>query len=135
MDSGGSHYAPSDKPLFTSGYNALCNIDLAGKRVLEVCCGRGELAVQFAKAWPETEVIANDRYPEAGQFIKNAQNRGEVSNLIYECGDALALTTHADASLDLIFGQAALHHLAHDECYIANSVKSEVVVQGAMSFA
>jgi organic hydroperoxide reductase OsmC/OhrA len=29
----------------------------------------------------------------------------------------------------------ALHHLAHDECYIANSVKCEVVVQGSMSFA
>jgi organic hydroperoxide reductase OsmC/OhrA len=29
----------------------------------------------------------------------------------------------------------ALHHLAHEECYIANSVKSEVVVKGAMSFA
>jgi len=28
-----------------------------------------------------------------------------------------------------------LHHLAHEECYIANSVKAEVVVQGAMSFA
>jgi organic hydroperoxide reductase OsmC/OhrA len=28
-----------------------------------------------------------------------------------------------------------LHHLAHDECYIANSVKSEIVVQGSMSFA
>jgi organic hydroperoxide reductase OsmC/OhrA len=28
-----------------------------------------------------------------------------------------------------------LHHLAHEECFIANSVKSEVVVQGAMSFA
>jgi organic hydroperoxide reductase OsmC/OhrA len=28
-----------------------------------------------------------------------------------------------------------LHHLAHDECYIANSVKSEVVVAGTMSFA
>jgi organic hydroperoxide reductase OsmC/OhrA len=28
-----------------------------------------------------------------------------------------------------------LHHLAHDECYIANSVKSDVVVQGSMSFA
>jgi len=28
-----------------------------------------------------------------------------------------------------------LHHLAHEECYIANSVKCEVVVQGAMSFA
>lgn len=28
-----------------------------------------------------------------------------------------------------------LHHLAHEECYIANSVKCEVVVGGAMSFA
>jgi len=28
-----------------------------------------------------------------------------------------------------------LHHLAHEECYIANSVKSEIVVKGAMSFA
>ena len=28
-----------------------------------------------------------------------------------------------------------LHHLAHDECYIANSIKSEVVVKGAMSHA
>jgi organic hydroperoxide reductase OsmC/OhrA len=28
-----------------------------------------------------------------------------------------------------------LHHLAHEECYIANSVKCEVVVRGAMSFA
>ena len=28
-----------------------------------------------------------------------------------------------------------LHHLAHDECYIANSVKSEVVVAASMSFA
>jgi organic hydroperoxide reductase OsmC/OhrA len=27
-----------------------------------------------------------------------------------------------------------LHHVAHEECFIANSVKSEVVVQGAMSF-
>jgi organic hydroperoxide reductase OsmC/OhrA len=28
-----------------------------------------------------------------------------------------------------------LHHLAHEECFIANSVKSDVVVQGTMSFA
>ena len=28
-----------------------------------------------------------------------------------------------------------LHHLAHEECYIANSVKSDVVVKGAMSLA
>lgn len=28
-----------------------------------------------------------------------------------------------------------LHHLAHEECFIANSVKSDVVVEGTMSFA
>ena len=27
-----------------------------------------------------------------------------------------------------------LHHLSHEECFIANSVKTEVIVQGAMSF-
>ena len=27
-----------------------------------------------------------------------------------------------------------LHHLSHEECFIANSVKSEVIVQGTMSF-
>lgn len=27
-----------------------------------------------------------------------------------------------------------LHHLAHEECFIANSVKSEVAIQGTMSF-
>jgi organic hydroperoxide reductase OsmC/OhrA len=34
-----------------------------------------------------------------------------------------------DAQLD------ELHHLSHEECYIANSVKTEVVVAGTMSFA
>jgi organic hydroperoxide reductase OsmC/OhrA len=29
----------------------------------------------------------------------------------------------------------ALHHDAHEECYIANSVKSDVIVKGTMSFA
>lgn len=28
-----------------------------------------------------------------------------------------------------------LHHLSHEECFIANSVKSDVVVEGTMSFA
>lgn len=114
LDSARGHYAPSDKPLFISGYNALCAMDLTGKRALEVCCGRGELAVQFARSFPGAEVIANDRYSNAGQFINEAHGRGEVPNLRYECADALALTAHADASLDLVFGQAALHHLAHD---------------------
>jgi len=114
LESARGHYAPSDRPLFISGYNALCGVDLTGKRALEVCCGRGELAVQFARACPGTEVIANDRYPEAGKVIREAQVRGEVPNLKYECGDALSLTGHPDASLDLVFGQAALHHLAHD---------------------
>jgi organic hydroperoxide reductase OsmC/OhrA len=29
----------------------------------------------------------------------------------------------------------ALHHDAHEECFIANSVKSDVIVKGTMSFA
>ena len=114
LESGRWHYAPSDRPLFVAGYNALCAVDLTGRRALEVCCGRGELAVELARAFPGAAVIANDRYPTAGKLIREAHGRGEVSNLAYECGDALDLSRHSDGSLDLVFGQAALHHLAHD---------------------
>ena len=55
-----------------------------------------------------------DRYPEAGAALKEAQTREGLANLRYACGDALRLTEFADASLDLVYGQATLHHLAHD---------------------
>jgi organic hydroperoxide reductase OsmC/OhrA len=65
-----------------------------------------------------------------GEMAKNEAGRMWVSKVTLDP----AITFGGDkrpsaAQLD------ELHHLAHDECYIANSVKCEVVVQGSMAFA
>jgi SAM-dependent methyltransferase len=55
-----------------------------------------------------------DRYPDAGKAIREASKEPGLSNLLYRCGDALNLIDFPAASLDLVYGQATLHHLAHD---------------------
>ncbi len=109
-----AHYQKSDLPLFAAGYAELCRVDLTGGRVLEVCCGVGELARELARTFPGAEVIGLDRYPEAGAAIKEARAREGLANVRYACGDAMKLMDFADGSLDLVYGQATLHHLAHD---------------------
>jgi organic hydroperoxide reductase OsmC/OhrA len=73
-----------------------------------------------------------DAYRDAavGEMTKNERGKLWVSRVILSpaitfSGEKRPTAEHFDA----------LHHLAHEECYIANSVKSEIVVKGAMSFA
>ncbi|MBV9999153.1 MAG: class I SAM-dependent methyltransferase [Verrucomicrobia bacterium] len=106
------HYAPADQPMFEAAYAELCRIDLNGKNVLEVCCGAGMLAVCLARVFPDARITALDRYADAGGEITAVQP--ELPNLKYVVGDALNLPQYADGSFDLIYGQATLHHLAHD---------------------
>lgn len=114
MVSACAHYFRSDIPMFVSGYNELCRNDLSGGRALEICCAVGELALGLGRAFPQAEVLAMDRYPEGGSAIREAQKSGRDANVRYVCGDAMNLVGFADESLDLVFGQAALHHLGHD---------------------
>jgi len=111
---GCAHYCKSDLPLFVCGYNELCRQDLRGGRILEICCGAGELAAGMARIFPKSEVIALDCYPEAGGSLKEAAAKEGLRNAHYLCGDALRLTEFDDGSLDLVYGQATLHHVAHD---------------------
>ena len=73
-----------------------------------------------------------DAYEDSavGEMTKNAAGKMWVSKITLNPAIVFAGDKRPSAEqLD------ALHHLAHDECYIANSVKSEVVVQGSMAFA
>lgn len=64
-----------------------------------------------------------------GEMSKNERGKLWVSRIILSPAIVFAGEKRPSAEqLD------ELHHLAHEECYIANSVKSEVLVQGAMSF-
>ncbi len=105
-------FPPSDRHLFLSGYGELCREDLSGGRALEICGGFGKLAAGLAAALPEAEVIGLDLYAASGPEIEAKLKKHP--KLSYVAGDAFDLSRYDDDSFDLVFGQAALHHLAHD---------------------
>jgi SAM-dependent methyltransferase len=112
MLDGMEHYPVSDQEIFLAGYSELCANDLSGGHALEICGGHGDLAAQMARILPNCKVSGLDRYvpdsPEAKKALSNYQN------LEYIAGDAFDMSRFKDNSLDLIWGQAALHHLSHD---------------------
>ena len=64
-----------------------------------------------------------------GEMSKNERGKLWVSRIILS--PAIVFAGEKRPSVEQL---DELHHLAHEECYIANSVKSEVLVQGTMSF-
>ena len=105
-------FPPSDRRLFLAGYSELCRIDLSGRRALEICGGFGKLAAALAENFPEAEVIGLDLYAASGPEIEEKLKL--LPGLSYVAGDAFDLSRFDAESFDLVFGQAALHHLAHD---------------------
>lgn len=105
-------FPPSDRDLFLAGYGELCRRDLSGGKALEICGGFGKLAAGLAEAFPDAEVIGLDLYAASGPELEKRMNR--LPGLSYVAGDAFDLSRYEDESFDLVFGQAALHHLAHD---------------------
>ncbi|MES2659833.1 MAG: class I SAM-dependent methyltransferase [Verrucomicrobiota bacterium] len=105
-------FPPSDKPLFLAGYHELCRIDLNGRRALEICGGAGKLAAHLAQGFPQGEITGLDFYAASGPEIESMLEK--LPHLSYVAGDAFDLSRFAPDSLDLIWGQAALHHLAHN---------------------
>lgn len=112
MLEGMEHYPASDKEMFLAGYSQLCADDLSGGHALEICGGYGDLAAQMARIFPKCKVSGLDRYVPDSPAVKKALS--EFQNLEYIAGDAFDLSRFEDNSLDLIWGQAALHHLSHD---------------------
>ncbi len=113
-------FPSSDRPLFLAGYGELCRVDLSGGRALEICGGFGKLAGHLAETFPKAEVIGLDLYAATGPEIEERLKR--LPGLSYVAGDAFDLSFYADDSFNLIFGQAALHHLAHNSEGLAKQV-------------
>lgn len=106
------HYRLSDLPMFRAGYSALVHDGVGPRRILEVCCGRGDLAGWLASSFPEAQVTAIDR---AEDYAREARARhGQLPNLEIIVGDVLDLSVFEPGSFDLVVDQATMHHLAHD---------------------
>ncbi len=86
------HLAERDEPdrAFIGLYQqAIDGLDLSGKRVLEVGCGRGGGASYLARYCDPAEVIAVDYSPATLKIAK--QLNAGVPNLMFQFGDAEAL--------------------------------------------
>ena len=64
-----------------------------------------------------------------GEMTRNERGKMWVSKVTLN--PAIAFTGEKRLSQEQF---DELHHLSHEECFIANSVKSEVIVRGTMSF-
>ncbi len=122
----------SDMPLFLAGYSELCRIDLSGKRALEICGGSGKLAAGLAEIFPQSQVVGLDLYTADGPEIEERLRR--LPGLSYVAGDAFDLSAYQDHSFDLVWGQAALHHLSHDLDGICREVSRILKPSGRFVF-
>ena len=122
----------SDRPLFLAGYSELCRIDLNGGRAMEICGGFGKLAGLVAETFPRAEVIGLDLYAASGPEIEERMRR--LPGLSYVAGNAFDLSAYQDESFDLVWGQAALHHLAHDPEGLCDQVSRVLKPGGRLVF-
>lgn len=102
----------SDRPLFLAGYSELCRIDLNGKVALEICGGSGKLAAGVAEIFPDAKVTGLDLYAADGPDIEERLKK--CPGLSYVAGDAFDMSSYPENTFDLVWGQAALHHLSHN---------------------
>ncbi len=125
-------FPTSDRPLFLAGYSELCAVDLTGKKAMEICGGFGKLAGALAESFPQAEVIGLDLYSAFGPEVEERLKR--LPGLTYVAGDAFDMTMYEDATFDLVWGQAALHHLAHDPEGLAKEVSRVLKPGGRFVF-
>ena len=69
-----------------------------------------------------------DRYGDhaVGELDRNAEGRMAMTRITLRPAIAFSGAALPDAA-----ARAAMHHLAHEKCYIANSIKADVVVAEA----
>jgi SAM-dependent methyltransferase len=132
MMQGVGGFPPSDRPLFLAGYSELCRIDLSGKRALEICGGFGKLAASLAGNFPQAEVIGLDLYAASGPEVEAYLQR--LPGLSFVAGDAFNLSGYEAESFDLVWGQAALHHLSHDLTRLTEQVSRVLKPGGRFVF-
>ena len=73
-----------------------------------------------------------DRYEDAAVGVMTKNERGKLFVSQVRLNPAVTFGGGKRPGEDAVAG---LHHRAHEECFIANSVRSEVVVQPTHSFA
>lgn len=108
---------------------------LAGKKVLDYCCGLGQLSIQLAKYGADVTGV-----DISAESIKTAQESAEKEGVASKCrflvGDA-EHTEFPDESFDFIICSGVLHHLDLDAAFkeLARLVKKDGMIMGIEALA
>jgi len=95
-------------------------------KTLDIGTGTGLLAIGFAKAFPDMEVVGLDLSEEALQVARENVQKSGVENISFEKGDAQAMPFE-DGTFDLVISSNTLH-------LIDNPVKMFNEIQRVLKF-
>lgn len=90
--------------------------EFAGKRVLNVACGTGELSLYLAHIG--CEVVSFDFSPKSVDYAREMARINNLSHRIQVDEMDIRHLSYPDNSFDVVTGEAALHHLIkYENCF------------------
>lgn len=112
LKSGFGHRSPFDAPLISAAAARMWDAGRDAGTILEVCCGYGELLAGLARAFPRARVVGMDQFPGTVEIA--SRKIAGLDNAEVYARDVMCLDDWEDGSVDLVIGQATLHHLTHN---------------------
>lgn len=107
--------------------------DLTGKTILDVGCGDGLNAVQFAKMGAKvTGVDLSPKAIEAARLRAQANNVSERTTFIYSPVETLDFP---EESFDIVWGEAFLHHVIEEMELVMRRLASYTKPSGLLIFS
>ena len=100
------------------------------RRVLEIGCGRGEIACQLG-ASTGMEVLGIDR---SAKFVEEANQRNSAPNVRFSSMDFMSPGNELDEGFDYIVGNGILHHLYYGFPQALASIKLLLKDGGRIAF-
>lgn len=109
---GFGHRSPYDTVLITAAAQSMLEAGGKANTILEVCCGYGELLAGLATTFPDARIVGMDQHPGTVEIAAKAITGH--ANAEAKAVDVMHLDDWDDGSVDLIIGQATMHHLTHN---------------------
>jgi ubiquinone/menaquinone biosynthesis C-methylase UbiE len=95
--------------LFGQAIAEIVSKNLSGKRILDYCCGRGDLAIYLCMKDTRAEIYGFD-FSDAAIKVASLKNQANNLNVHFDVMDAENLQ-YSDDFFDYIIGFEALHHV------------------------
>jgi SAM-dependent methyltransferase len=112
LKKGFGHRSDFDYALINAAAGGIFEAGKNAKRIVEICCGAGDLLVALAETFPQAEVTGIDQFEGtvavAIPKLKGLKNASVVAN------DVMKMDQFADETVDFLIGQASMHHLTHN---------------------